>query len=209
MKLFINSGICKRIWNGNGNVKIKQPLGKSQIHLFIPNYLEDEKKEENIKFVFNNIKGLSKESLKNGILLENISLSKISENSYRIEASRKSLEPYMYALIRSTACIPDDVFIPSSMKDKVTVLRRIRFIDDEVDYGDFLSNVYLIKIDLGCHESIPIYLAYDDPYYLEEHYVLYKTDRDKKYRVSKKLKTFIYIDKYNKNQYISLSELCD
>lgn len=49
-------------------------------------YLEDEKKEENIKFVFNNIKGLSKESLKNGILLENISLSKINENSYRIEA---------------------------------------------------------------------------------------------------------------------------
>ena len=95
------------------------------------------------------------------------------------------------------------------LKDKVTVLRRIRFIDDEVDYGDFLSNVYLIKIDLGCHESIPIYLAYDDPYYLEEHYVLYKTDRDKKYHVTKKLKTFIYIDKYNKNQYISLSELCD
>lgn len=54
--------------------------------MFIPNYLEDEKKEENIKFVFNNIKGLLKETLKNGILLENISLNKISENSYRIEA---------------------------------------------------------------------------------------------------------------------------
>lgn len=207
MKLFINSGVCERIWKGN--VKIKQPLGKSQIHLSILNYLEDERKEENIKFVFNNIKGLTKESLRNGILLENISLNKVSEKVYRIESSRKRLEPYMYALIRSTKTIPDDVFIPSSMKDKVTVLRRIRFIDAEVDYGNFLSNVYLIKIELDCHESIPIYLAYDDPYYLEEHYVLYKTDFDKKYRVSKKLKTFIYIDKYNKDQYISLAELCE
>lgn len=207
MKLFINSGICERIWDDN--VKIKHPKGKLQLWLSIPNYLENEGKEENIKFVFNNINGLTKESFKNGILLENISLSKMSENSYRIETSRKRLEPYMYALIRSTACIPDDVFIPSSMKDKVTVIRRMRFIDCEVDYGDFLSNVYLIRIDLGCHESIPIYLASNDPYYLEEHYVLYKTNYDKKYRVSKKLKTFIYIDKYNKNQYISLSKLCD
>lgn len=205
MKLFINSGVCERIWNGN--VKTKQSIGKSQLHLSIPNYLEDEHKTENINFVFN-IDGISKKSLEKDLLLEKISLRKTSKSSYSIDLSKKISESYMYALIRSAAAIPDDVFIPSSMKDKVTVLRRIRFIDDEVDYGDFLSNVYFIQIDLGGHESIPIYLTYDNPYFLEEHYVFYKTDWDEKYHISKKLKTFIYIDKYNKDQYISLSELC-
>lgn len=206
MKLFINSGVCERIWNGN--VKIERSAGKSQLRLSIPNYLEGDKKQEDINFIFN-IEGISKESLEKNLLLENISLQKTSKSFYSINPSKKTSERYMYALIRSGAAVPDDVFIPFSMKDKVTVLRRIRFIDDEVDYGDFLSNVYFIQIDLGCHESIPIYLTYENPYYLEEHYVFYKTDWDEKYHISKKLKTFIYIDKYNNDQYISLSELCN
>lgn len=206
MKLFINSGVCERIWNGN--VKTKQSPGKLQLRVSIPNYLEEEQRHENINFVFN-IEGISKKSFERDLLFENISLRKTSKNSYSIDFSKKTSERYMYALIRSTAVVPDDVFIPSAMKDKVTVLRRIRFVDDEVDYGDFLSNMYLIKIDLGCHESIPIYLAYDDPKLLEEHYVFYKTNWHEEYHISKKLTTFIYIDEYNKNQYISLSELCN
>lgn len=205
VKLFINSGICEREWNGN--VKITRSANKSQLHLTIPNYLEEEHKEESIKFVFN-IGEISEESLKKDLLLENIFLRKTSRNSYRIEQAKKNSEQYMYALIRSTAVVPDDVFIPSSMKNNVTVIRRIRFVDDEVEYGDFLSNVYFIKIHLGCHESIPVYLAYENPYFLEEHYVFYRNECDGKYCVSERLKTFIYIDKYNENQYISLLELC-
>lgn len=135
MKLFINSGVCERIWNGN--VKTKQSPGKLQLRVSIPNYLEEEQRHENINFVFN-IEGISKKSFERDLLFENISLRKTSKNSYSIDFSKKTSERYMYALIRSTAVVPDDVFIPSAMKDKVTVLRRIRFVDDEVDYGDFL-----------------------------------------------------------------------
>lgn len=205
MKLFINSGVCERKWNGN--VKIKKSSGKTRLCLAIPNYLEKENRQEKINFCFN-VDEISEESLDNGVLLRDISLRKTSKNCYHIDFSKKTSERYMYALIRSTAVVPDDVFIPTSMRDKVTVLRRIRFVDDEVDYGDFLSNVYLIKIDLDCHQSIPIYLAYDNPDVLEEHYVFYKTDWKREYHVSKKLKTFIYIDKHNKDEYISLSKLC-
>ncbi len=206
MKLFINSGVCERIWNGN--VKIKQSIGKSKLSLSIPNYLEEKRRNEDINFVFN-IEGISKKSFEKDLLFENISLRKTSKNSYSIDFSKKTSERYMYALIRSTAVVPDDVVIPFTMKDKVTVLRRIRFIDDEVDYGSFLSNVYLIKVDLDYQESIPIYLADNDPKTLEEHYVFYKTRWCKEYYVSKKLTTFVYIGEYNKNQYISLSEICD
>ena len=51
MKLFINSGVCERIWNGN--VKIKQSIGKSKLSLSIPNYLEEKRRNEDINFVFN------------------------------------------------------------------------------------------------------------------------------------------------------------
>lgn len=205
MKFFINSGVYDgRTWYDN--VKITQFANKTQLHLTFLNYLEEEHKEENIKFVFS-IGEISEASLEKDLLLENIFLRKTSRNSYRIEPAKKTSEQYMYALIRNTAVVPDDVFIPSSMKNKVTVLQRIRFVDAEVDYGDFLSNVYFIKIHLGCHESIPIYLANDNLCLLEEHYVFYRNECDGKYCVSERLKTFIYIDKYNENQYISLSEL--
>ena len=207
MKLFINSGVCERIWEGN--IKTKQSSGKLQLCLSIPNYLEKEKRHENVDFVFN-IEGISKKSFARDLFFENISLRKKSKNSYSINSSKKILEEQcMYALIRSNTVVPDDVFIPSAMKDNVKVLRRIRFIDCEADYGNFLSNVYLIKINLGCNESIPIYLTYNNPKFLEEHYVFYKTNGHDEYQIPKKLKTFIRIDEYNKNQYISLSELCN
>lgn len=205
MKLFINSGVCGRKWNGN--VKIKDSSSKKSLCLAIPNYLEEKCSQEMIKFIFDP-EEISKEDLERDCLLKNVSLRKTSKNTYHIKQSEKTTEQCMYALIRSTAVIPDDVFIPTSMKDKVEVLRRIRFVDDEPDYGIFLSNVYLIKIKLNCHESIPIYLAYDNPYVLQEHYVIFKTEYKDQYQVTDKLKTFIYIDEYNKDEYTSLSELC-
>ena len=200
MKLFINSGVCERKWN----VKIRKGASKLQLCLTIPNYLEEKKKLEEIKFVFN-IKGLRKESFNRNLILEDIYLEKIDNNSYVINPADKKSEKYMYALIRNASVVLDDVFIPRCMKDKVEVLRRIRFIDDEVDYGDFLSNVYLIRIKLECRESLPVYLTCSKPSVLREHYVFYRTDYNKEYCVSEKLKTFIYV---KENQYISLSELC-
>ena len=207
MRLFINSGICERKWNVN--IESKQYADKKQLCLSIPNYLETKQREEMIKFIFDDIEEISEKTLEKDYLLKDILLCKTNKNTYHIRYSEKNHEEYMYALIRSTATIPDDIFIPTSLKHKVKVLRRIRFIDDEVDYGDFLSNVYLIQINLDYHESIPIYLAYNNPYILKMHYVVYRTDYLlARYEVTKKLETFIYIDKYNKDEYISLSELC-
>ena len=129
---------------------------------------------------------------------------KTSQNSYTINHSESTSERYMYALIRGTVIFPDDVFIPANMKDKVKVLQRIRFIDAEPDYGSFLSNVYLIRISLRLDESIPIYLTYDNSSVLDEHYVIYRPSWSDEYYVTKKLETYIYI---NKNEYISLSEV--
>lgn len=206
MKLFINAGLCERKWNNN--VTIKTITEKKQLYMDIPNYLKEKNKQEKIKFQFD-LDKISEESFDNDLLLENISLRKTSENNYHIFFSENTTENCIYALIRSSEIVPDDVIIPASMKENVKVIRRIRFIDDEVDYGSFLSNVYLIKISLNCGESLPVYLAYENPKVLEKHYVFYRVDYSTKikYEVSKKLETFIYINKNNRDEYVSLSEL--
>lgn len=169
--------------------------------------MEEKCSQEIINFVFK-IEEISEKNFEKDFLLKDVAMRKTGQNTYQINHSEKSTERQMYALIRSSTIIPDDVFIPTSMKHKVKVLRRMRFVDDEVDYGDFLSNVYLIRITLKCHESIPIYLTCHDPYFLQEHYVIYKTEHRKEYKVTKQLQTFIYIDEHNKDEYISLSKLC-
>jgi hypothetical protein len=198
MKLFINSGVWERL------PQDYVTEGKSQLILSIPNYLEEKRRHKDNTFTFE-IKGINRESFEGDLLLENISLRKTGENSYTINRSRKRInsERHMFALIRSTVIVPDDIVIPSIMKDKVKVIKRIRFWDFEPDYGEFLSNIYLIRINLKCDESIPIYLTCDNPSVLDRHYVIYKSSDSEGYCVTEKLRTYIYFN----DKYISLSEV--
>ena len=152
MKLFINEGICQRIWNGN--VKVNKLPDCNKIKLSIPNYLEFKGKNEYINFILPDL--TARDFLKN-ILLEDVTLKKTSKNSYHTEEAKENIA--IYALLRATENIPDDIFIPASMQHRVKVIRRMRFVDDEVGYGQYLSNVYLIKIYLDVDESLPVYLA--------------------------------------------------
>ena len=204
MKLFINEGIWERDWYGLIGIK---ELSDSRLKLTMPNYLEKVNKHEKVRFVFSNI---SVKDLERDILLNNISLRKSGKNTYNFIHSIGYHEDYMYAFLRSTGKCADDVFIPASMKDKVEVIRKISFVNDEVDYGDFLSNVYFIKIKLEIKESLPVYLTSSNPRVLEEHYVFFRTDWGvKDYHVSEKLKTFILLNEKNKKEFISLSTLCE
>lgn len=201
MKLFINDGVCKRRWNDN--VRIENETS-STLKLSIPNYLESERRQEYIRFIFPNIK---ERDLEEDYLLKNISLKKIGKNTYHINNLVKPSEHCMYALLRSVERLPDDIFIPAAMKDKVKVLKRMRFIDAEDDYGGFLSNVYLIKIKLDMGESLPVYLASDEAKVLEKHYVFFRSSWNGEYEVSRKLNTYILVNKHKRDEYISLSRL--
>ena len=201
MKLFINEGICDRIWNGN--VKINE-LPDSKIKLSIPNYIKSKREHEYINFILPDI---TESDLLKDILLEYVSLKKTSKNTYNVEESKGSIA--MYALLRSTEVVPDDIFIPASMKNKVKVMRRMCFMDDEVDYGPFLSNAYLIKIFLRRNDYLPVYFASEFPEVLTKHYVFSYPSWREEYQVSEKLETFILINASNRKDYISLSKLCE
>ena len=141
MKFFINEGVCERKWKDN--VRIEE-LPNSKLRLLIPNYSETEETSEDIRFTFSNI---TSKSLENDLLLDNVSLVRAGKNTYYITSSEEMNQNHMYALLRSNAGDWDDIFIPSTLKDKVKVLRRIRFFDGDMEnYEKFLSNVYLIKI---------------------------------------------------------------
>lgn len=198
MKLFINSGVCERKWNGN--VKIRE-LDNDKTELKIPNYLEKERREEYITFILPCVP----EDLEKDLTIQRISLHKKNTKTYQIRKENEKNDKGIYALLRSTSVVPDDVFIPATMKDRVTIIRRIRFVDDEVDYGQFLSNVYLIKVNLRCDETLPVYMTYRNPYAITEQYVFYRNRYS--YGITKKLETFIYVNKRNSKDFMSLSQL--
>lgn len=206
MKFFINDGIYNRSWNGN--VKIEN-LPNGKLKLAIPNYIQGEARDEYINFIFEEEFGLVERDFCENLTL-NCRINKTSKNTYHIypiNKGGKQKEECIYALIRSTRIVPDDICIPACMRKNVEVMRRINFVDGEVDYGDFLSNVYLIKIKLKVDESLPVFM---NPYLLDDHYVFYRQEWNGKtrYQVTEKLKTHIILSSHNRKKFISLSELC-
>ena len=203
MKLFINSGVCKRMWNGNVKIRNLQD-GKTKIS--IPNYLGEVREQEFINFI---LPSIAKKDLKKGIVVEYVKWSQTRGNTYVFDKHLDlGNETCIYAIIRNTEIVPDDVFIPANKKDCVTVLKRMRFVDSEADLGDFLSNVYFIKIKLDSNDSLPVYITTTQPSVLDEHYVFYRDPCNNQYYVTDIMETYIRINRKNKDEYISLSTLC-
>ncbi len=155
MRFFINKGICKRKYNGNVSVRQKDGI----VTLRIPNYDEVTKEQQYVEFI---IPHIEESMLKTDLWIYNLVLEEITENRIVFSEKYDSCTGEIYALIRSTEFVPDDVYIPKEKSKDVKVIRRIRFVDDECDLGDFLSNVYFIKIKLDRKEKLPVYLTYED-----------------------------------------------
>lgn len=155
MRFFINKGICKRKYNGNVSVRQKDGI----VTLRIPNYDEVTKEQPYVEFI---IPHNEESMLKTDLWIYNLVLEEITENRIVFSEKYDSCTGEIYALIRSTEFVPDDVYIPKEKSKNVKVIRRIRFVDDECDLGDFLSNVYFIKIKLDRKEKLPVYLTYED-----------------------------------------------
>lgn len=204
MKFFINSGICAR----KGTFKLSFSKTK-QLVLCIPNYTEHENNHQFINFIFPDVNVNSKSKIKDNLLLTDISLRKCGTNTYYIEPTKGHDDnSVIYALIRNASIAADDIFIPACMKDKVEVLERIRYVDKKADYGQYLSNVYLIKIKLDTQESLPIYFSSEDTTVLSEHNVIYNPSYEQDYKVYLNLQTYILLNDSNRDEYISLSSLC-
>ena len=155
MRLFDNEGVCKRKWNGNISIRQKDGI----VTLRIPDFNQRTSKETYVEFVIPNV---TKKMLKTNRWIYNVVMKEYTEDRIVFSDEYAPYTGEIYAIVRSTEAVPDDVFIPKAKKNKVKVLRRLRFVDGECDLGDFLSNVYFIRIKLDRKEKIPLYLTYED-----------------------------------------------
>ena len=194
MRFFINKGICKRKYNGNVSVRQKDGI----VTLRIPNYDEVTKEQQYVEFI---IPHIEESMLKTDLWIYNLVLEEITENRIVFSEKYDSCTGEIYALIRSTEVVPDDVYIPKEKSKNVKVIRRIRFVDDECDLGDFLSNVYFIKIKLDRKEKLPVYLTYEDSENLWKA-IVFSRNVEGTWIANTEIKP----DK-NEGKYISLSEL--
>lgn len=156
MRLFIDSGVCKRKWNGNVSIRRKDGI----LTLRIPNYNPKTSKHEYVEFILPT--KCTKKMLKNDVIILNLSLEKISENKYIFTETYYNDYSRIYALVRNADIVSDDIYIKSEEKSKVKVIRRMRFVDDECDYGEFLSNVYFLEIKLNPNEKFALYPTYQN-----------------------------------------------
>lgn len=125
----------------------------------------------------------------------------------------------IYALIRSkfSTWLKDipDIYIPKSKSKSVEVLKKIKIIDfcdvkgtfdKEVKKGDsYEVYLYFVKIKLYQHQSLQLFQTSGKNFSLCEHDVLYRDYN--RLQIEKGMKTKIYLDKQNRQDYISLSEL--
>ena len=84
------------------------------------------------------------------------------------------------------------------MTENIDIIRQIKIADIEADYGDFISEVYLLNVKLKCNQELPIFYNH-----IEHDAILNK--KNGTCEVVQGLKTY----HMNKNDYISLSDLCN
>ena len=201
MNFFINKGLFEREWN----FEITSVNGKTQFS--IPEYVEKKRRHYQLYFLFDGI--VNTEDLKENLFVKNVTMEKVKKDMYYLAKTTEKNNDGVYALLRSTGVVPDDIFIPKDKKEKVEVIRRIRFMDAEAEIGEFLANIYLIKVKLDKDESIPIYYAARKTRCLTKHDVIYRSSLHKnEYSVETGLTTWIMLNDKNKSDYISLSKLC-
>ena len=201
MTFFINKGLFEREWN----FEITSVNGKTQFS--IPEYVEKKRRHYQLYFLFDGI--VSTEDLKENRFVKRVTMEKVKKDMYYLAKTTEKNNDGVYALLRSTGVVPDDIFIPKDKKEKVEVIRRIRYLDTEAEIGEFLANIYLIKVKLEKDESIPIYYASRKTRCLTKHDVIYRSSLHKnEYSVETGLTTWIMLNDKNKSEYISLSKLC-
>jgi len=192
MDFFINTAVWEDFRNPPN-------LENKKLELQLPNFIKSTNKHEYITFI---IEDIGENTLEKDILIKDVLITGEGANIYA--TSNSSSQKYMYALLRCNYVVPDDIFVPISMKDKVTVIRRIQFVDIEVDYGEFLSNIYFIKIKLKPGEKLPLYLTSRKGSSSKRYYLFSRTD---KYKVDCIYSNYYNLYRKENNPIISLSEL--
>lgn len=205
MNFFINKGVCSR--EETYELKFLQP---DKLQLTVYNYIgkeNDNVLEECIDFTFCGVKPEEKLRFYKGFTIKNAKVEQTGESDYQITSeSNPTNVNELYALIRGTTP-NDEIFIPSTMRANVEVIRRMQPVDKKQNYGTYLGNVYLIKVKLEDYECLPIFYAQSKTKVLMNHSVIYKTKKEGDYRVYEELKTYILLNDKNKEEYVALSKL--
>lgn len=220
MEFYMSEAVYKRKWTYETFLADNY---KSRVLRF-RNCLKEKEEVIDIKFE-NQIYDL--ENFYNVIFSDIKMKLKKKENGIEILLQEKQDKKYnkksnvIYALIRSNSEIwwngIPDIYIPKSKSKSVEVLKKIKIIDfherksmldKEVKKGEqYEAYVFLVKIKLYQRQSLQLFNTGGGGKLssLCEHDVLYRDEI--RLQIEKGLKTKIYLDKQNRQDYISLSEL--
>lgn len=134
--------------------------------------------------------------LKNLVNEGNKQVIKLSTRSSKRNDS--NLSSYIAVLIpcKEGAC---EIFAMTRQQAYIEVLKKIEILDFSQAFGDYVNDIYVLKITVPKEESVPIYIARKDAKALKTHYVFLEDG------TVKKCSTYIQMNPRTKIEYTPLS----
>lgn len=85
-------------------------------------------------------------------------LSKIEfEYGCRFICTENDEDESVYAILHSEETYPSDVFVPINRKKQVEVLKKFDYSNYNTEYGNFISTIYFVKLEIDSQKPLSIY----------------------------------------------------
>lgn len=151
-----------------------EEMERNRTKLIIPNLVENDSEYEKIEFIL----PMAKEKVYRTDNSVDFLKLRPSKNQYKFEGEMIGDSKIIYALLHNSNYVPSDIYIPADMKNKVEVLKHFRFYDCEPDYGQYIAQIYFVKIKLSQLDTIPFYFTFSNPSVLDRHIVFEREEQD-------------------------------
>lgn len=203
MKLFISKGLWKY---RNYQIKLEK-VDNKRTKLIICNLQDVSNSEEeykNIEFIIPK-SSIDLKTTWNDYITSSSKLRKTA-HGYTFDEAASDNSRVIYALLHYEKVVPSEIYIHDSMKSYVEVLENIKFYDVEPDYGEYLVNLYFVKITIPQNKTIPFYFSWKSDLKILENHLIFSNTPYYGLEV-RNGKTYIILDSSETKNYIPLSKL--
>lgn len=102
-------------------------------------------------------------------------LSKIeSKDGCKFVYAENDEDQSVYAILHSEELYPSDVFVPINKKENVKVLKKFKYPNYNIEYGNFVSTIYFVKLKIEDQKTLAIYMGPKDSKMQNKNFELYR-----------------------------------
>lgn len=106
-------------------------------------------------------------------LFENLLKSEF-EDGCRFICTENDEDESVYAILHSEELYPSDMFVPISKQENVEVIKKFDYPNYNTEYGNFISTIYFVKLEIDSQKPLFIYKGPKDSRMHNKCFEIYK-----------------------------------